>query len=868
MFRLGWIAAASTLVLAACGASATHSARPRGDCPTAPVPVVVSVDQWGDIVDQLAGDCGDVTTIFKSSSADPHDYEPTPADTAEFSGAKLVVVNGLDYDPWADKAVATLDDEAGGRERRRGRRPRRRRQPAHLVRARLRVRRSPTRSPPSSSSSQPKAATYFEQRGTRRGERRWRPTTPRSPRSSRRAAGKTYGATEGIFDYMADGARPRRTRRRRATRRATANESDPAPGDVHDFEQALADGKMTVLIFNTQTQGAIPEQIRDARPTGAASRSSTSPRACRRVRVASWPGRSSQLRRPRRRRSARDATRSTLDGVSAARGGSLDLVARARSRSRPDAIVGVIGPNGSGKTTLLEMLLGLLPLAAGQLTVLGERPARGQPAHRLRAAELHRRGRRGDPLPRPRRSAAPARVGVSDGGPATTAPPSTPPSPPSRPLDVATAASRSSRAASSSGSRSPRRSSATPSCSCSTSRSPTSTSATSTRSSSCSATLHAERGVTILVVVHDLNPLLSILSGADLPPRRPRALRRDRRRRRQRAAHPPLRHARSRSCAPRRATSSPGADAVIHLLADVGYQSNWFDVLQADFMRNAFVGGTLVAIASGLIGYFVVIRRDAFAAHALAPHRLPGRDLRRARRHPGHARARALLRDRRPRDRRTRQAGREPRGLDRHDPRRSPPGSGCCSPRSRPRTPARSRASCSATCSRSRTAQIRTFTAVHRRARRSCSPSSPARCSSRRSTRRSPRPRACRSGALGIAFMVLLALAITMAVQVVGTLLLFALVVTPGRRRARDHRPAGRRRRARHRRSASPSVWLGLVLAVMFNLPPSFCIVTLAFLAWITTLVVTAPPVASAHGASAVDHAHDRHHVEPADLSL
>ena len=85
------------------------SSQPKGDCPTTAIPVVVSVDQWGDIVDQLAGDCGDVTTVFKSTSADPHDYEPTPADNAKFTGAKLVVENGLDYDPWADKAVATLD---------------------------------------------------------------------------------------------------------------------------------------------------------------------------------------------------------------------------------------------------------------------------------------------------------------------------------------------------------------------------------------------------------------------------------------------------------------------------------------------------------------------------------------------------------------------------------------------------------------------------------------------------------------------------------------------------------------------------------------------------------------------------------------
>ena len=63
---------------------------------------------------------------------------------------------------------------------------------------------------------------------------------------------------------------------------------------------------------------------------------------------------------------------------------------------------------------------------------------------------------------------------------------------------------------------------------------------------------------------------------------------------------------------------------MLRILADVGYQSNWTEVLGSGFMRNAFIGGTLVAIASGLIGYFVVIRRDAFAAHALAHIGFPG----------------------------------------------------------------------------------------------------------------------------------------------------------------------------------------------------------------------------------------------------
>ncbi|HLN17514.1 MAG TPA: ATP-binding cassette domain-containing protein [Acidimicrobiales bacterium] len=43
----------------------------------------------------------------------------------------------------------------------------------------------------------------------------------------------------------------------------------------------------------------------------------------------------------------------------------------------PGEFVAVLGPNGAGKTTLLRMLLGLLPPLAGELRVLGVPPRRG-----------------------------------------------------------------------------------------------------------------------------------------------------------------------------------------------------------------------------------------------------------------------------------------------------------------------------------------------------------------------------------------------------------------------------------------------------------------------------------------------------------
>jgi zinc/manganese transport system permease protein len=41
-------------------------------------------------------------------------------------------------------------------------------------------------------------------------------------------------------------------------------------------------------------------------------------------------------------------------------------------------------------------------------------------------------------------------------------------------------------------------------------------------------------------------------------------------------------------------------------------------VLEYDFMQNAFAAATIVAIVSGLVGYFLVLRGQTFAGHALA----------------------------------------------------------------------------------------------------------------------------------------------------------------------------------------------------------------------------------------------------------
>jgi zinc/manganese transport system permease protein len=50
----------------------------------------------------------------------------------------------------------------------------------------------------------------------------------------------------------------------------------------------------------------------------------------------------------------------------------------------------------------------------------------------------------------------------------------------------------------------------------------------------------------------------------------------------------------------------------LNLIAD--FQQMWY----WPFMQHAYEAGTLVAITAGIVGYFVVLRRTAFAAHALS----------------------------------------------------------------------------------------------------------------------------------------------------------------------------------------------------------------------------------------------------------
>ncbi|WP_026644999.1 metal ABC transporter permease [Bifidobacterium sp. AGR2158] len=50
----------------------------------------------------------------------------------------------------------------------------------------------------------------------------------------------------------------------------------------------------------------------------------------------------------------------------------------------------------------------------------------------------------------------------------------------------------------------------------------------------------------------------------------------------------------------------------------------WTTTLTAPFMVNAFLAGLCIALAAGVVGYFTIARHSTFAAHAIAHIGLPG----------------------------------------------------------------------------------------------------------------------------------------------------------------------------------------------------------------------------------------------------
>ena len=70
-----------------------------------PVKVVAAENFYGDMVSQIGGANVAVTSILSNPDDDPHLFEASPDTAKALTDAKIVIVNGVDYDPWMEKLL-------------------------------------------------------------------------------------------------------------------------------------------------------------------------------------------------------------------------------------------------------------------------------------------------------------------------------------------------------------------------------------------------------------------------------------------------------------------------------------------------------------------------------------------------------------------------------------------------------------------------------------------------------------------------------------------------------------------------------------------------------------------------------------------
>ena len=259
-------ASAALFSMAACGSGSSSSGDSAvSGAASGKIEVVASINQWGSVARDLGGDHVEVTNIMTKTNVEAHDYEPTAQDVAKFGSAKVAVVNGADYDPWASKAAESTKAEvvdaaetAGIKE---GDNP-------HVwFSAKVR-----------SNTADAITAAYQKADPDHKDEyadlnKQWHEKEDELESKIKETSAKTkdlpYAATESVAWYLADDlgmkdATPA------GYAQASANESEPTAADIKAFQDALKDGKsIKTLVLNTQETNSTTDQITSAAKEGS-----------------------------------------------------------------------------------------------------------------------------------------------------------------------------------------------------------------------------------------------------------------------------------------------------------------------------------------------------------------------------------------------------------------------------------------------------------------------------------------------------------------------------------------------------------------------------------------------------------------------
>jgi zinc/manganese transport system substrate-binding protein len=214
-----------------------------------PINVVAAENFYGDIAQQTGGDNVAVTSILSSPDQDPHLFEASPSTARALAGAKVVIVNGADYDPWMEKLLKA--NKTPGRKeilaaalagKKAGDNPHLWYNPATVkaVAKKLSVELA-TLDPAHKADYEKGAASFVDS---------LKPLDAKIAEMRKKYGGSPVTASEPVFGYMAELLGLKVHNEKFAL--AVMNNTEPSASDVAAFQNDLKGHKVKVMLYNAQ----------------------------------------------------------------------------------------------------------------------------------------------------------------------------------------------------------------------------------------------------------------------------------------------------------------------------------------------------------------------------------------------------------------------------------------------------------------------------------------------------------------------------------------------------------------------------------------------------------------------------------------
>jgi zinc/manganese transport system substrate-binding protein len=226
----------------------------------APITVVAAENFYGDVAAQIGGKHIEVSSILTNPDDDPHLFEASPSTARALAAAKLVVYNGVDYDPWMEKLLAS--NKVDGRvaivvgellKGKPGNNPHLWYNPATMPALAQALTAELVKLDPANKTDYENGRDAFLAS--------WQPFRDKVAELHKKFAGTEVTATEPVAGYLCEALGLKV--RNKEFQLAVENDSEPTPRQVADFENDLKTHKVKILFYNNQATDELAKRMQD-----------------------------------------------------------------------------------------------------------------------------------------------------------------------------------------------------------------------------------------------------------------------------------------------------------------------------------------------------------------------------------------------------------------------------------------------------------------------------------------------------------------------------------------------------------------------------------------------------------------------------